>query len=107
MEWLNYAVSILSGLAVAIPLVVKLVEYVQKSIKEKNWSKLLELVIKLVSEAETKFESNADRKEWVLAMVKSSADTINYDIDLDTVSDLIDNLCKMAKVVNASPQESK
>ena len=36
MEWINYAVSILSGLAIAIPLVVKLIEYVKKAVKEKN-----------------------------------------------------------------------
>lgn len=101
MEWINYAVSILSGLAVAIPLVVKLVEYVQKSIKEKNWNKLLDLVMKLMSEAETKFETGADKKEWVIAMVKASADTINYDIDIDAVGELIDSLCDMANVVNA------
>lgn len=107
MEWLNYAVSILSGLAVAIPLVVKLVEYVQKSIKEKNWSKLLELVMKLMSEAENKFKTGAEKKEWVLAMVKSSADTINYDIDINAVGDLIDSLCDMANTVNAPVQKSK
>lgn len=107
MEWINYAISILSGLAVAIPLVIKLVEYVQKSIKEKNWNKLLDLVMKLMSEAETKFETGADKKEWVIAMVKASADTINYDIDINAVGDLIDSLCDMANVVNAPVQESK
>ena len=107
MEWINYAISILSGLAVAIPLVIKLVEYVQKSIKEKNWNKLLDLVMKLMSEAETKFETGADKKEWVLAMVKASADTINYDIDINAVGDLIDSLCDMANVVNAPVQENK
>lgn len=107
MEWINYAVSILSGLAVAIPLVVKLVEYVQKSIKEKNWNKLLELVMNLMSEAEGKFETGADKKEWVLAMVKASADTINYDIDTNAVGELIDSLCDMANVVNAVPEQEK
>ena len=107
MEWINLIVSVLSGLAVAIPLIVKLIEYVQKSIKEKNWSKLLDLVISLVSEAETKFENSTDRKEWVLSMVKTSADTINYDIDINTVGDLIDKLCKMAKVVNSSINKNK
>lgn len=101
MQWINYAISILSGLAVAIPLVIKLVEYVKKSIREKNWSKLLDLVMNLMKEAETKFETGAEKKEWVLAMVKASADTINYDIDTNAVSELIDSLCDMTKVVNA------
>lgn len=101
MQWVNYIVSILSGLAIAIPLVVKLVEYVKKSVRERNWNKLLDLVMKLMSEAETKFETGAEKKEWVLALVKASADSINYDIDTNAVSELIDNLCDMTKVVNA------
>ena len=51
--------------------------------------------------AESKFDNGADRKEWVLAMVKASADTVNYDIDMNAVSDLIDSLCNMSKTVNA------
>lgn len=100
MEWINYFLSILSGLAVAIPLVMKLVEYINKSIKEKNWGKLIELIINLIPEAETKFGNGAERKEWVISMIKSSADTIDYDIDINIVSDLIDSLCKMTKTVN-------
>lgn len=100
MNWINYIVSILSGLAIAIPLIVKLVEYVEKAIKEKNWNKLLDLIINLMQEAEEKFDNGATRKEWVLAMVKSSADSINYNIDLDEVGNLIDSLCDMSKIVN-------
>ena len=101
MEWINYAVSILSGLAVAIPLVVKLVEYVKKAVKEKNWSQVLKLVMNLMTEAEKKFETGAEKKEWVLAMIKASADSINYDIDTNAISELIDSLCDMSKAVNA------
>ena len=36
--------------------------------------------------------------------VKASADTVNYDIDMDVVSKMIDDLCAMSKVVNA-PKE--
>ena len=100
MDWINCAISILSGLAVAIPLVVKLVEYVQKSIKEKNWNKLLELIMNLMKEAEGKFNTGATRKEWVITMVKSSAESINYDVDIEAVGELIDSLCDMSKVVN-------
>lgn len=36
MEWMQYVVAILSGLAAAIPLVVKLVEYIRKAVREKT-----------------------------------------------------------------------
>ncbi len=93
-------VSILSGLAACIPLVIQLVKYVKKSVEEKNWNQLLNLVTNLMEEAEKKFATGAERKEWVLAMVKASADTINYPINLEEVSKLIDSLCDMSKIVN-------
>lgn len=96
----NIIVSILSGIAACIPLVVQLVKYVKKSVEEKNWNQLLKLVTNLMEEAEKKFATGAERKEWVLAMVKASADTINYTIDLEEVSKLIDSLCDMSKIVN-------
>lgn len=105
-EWLQLIVSVLAGLATAIPLAIKLVEYVQKAVKEKNWGKILEMVMKYMATAEEKFDNGADRKEWVLAMVKASADTVDYDIDMEAISKLIDDLCKMSKTVNA-PDESE
>lgn len=102
LNWVEIVISILTGLAAAIPLVVKLVEYVQKAVKEKNWNKMLDMVMDLMKTAEGMFEKGADRKEWVLAMIKGSADSINYDVDIEAISELIDSLCDMSKVVNNS-----
>ena len=52
MEWMNYALSIIAGLAATIPLVIKLVEYVQKAIREKNWGILLDMVMSYMEAAE-------------------------------------------------------
>ena len=104
MAWMDYVSNILSGLAVCIPVVIALVKYVQKAIKEKNWSNLLELVMSYMEEAEKKFEDGATKKEWVMAMILNSAEAINYDIDMEVVSKLIDSLCDMSNKVNA-PEE--
>lgn len=104
MEIYQYILSIISGLAVTIPLVIKLVEYVQKAIKEKNWQKLINLVLEYMKVAEEKFATGAERKEWVMSMIKSSAETLNYDIDYDVVSEMIDNLADMAKTVNVDKE---
>ena len=101
-EWVRLIVSVLSGLAATIPLVVQLVKYVQRAVKEKNWPQVVNLVMSYMERAEAMFEKGADRKEWVLAMVKASADTIKYEIDMDEISALIDSLCDMSKVVNNS-----
>ena len=105
-KWVELVVAILSGLAACIPLVVQLVKYCQKAVREKNWNQLLKLVMNLMEEAETKFETGADRKEWVLTCIKASADQINYEIDMDEVSKLIDSLCNMTKVVNGKIEEA-
>lgn len=105
MNWLELAVSILAGLAVAIPLVIKLVEYVQKAVKEKNWGVVLNMVMNYMSIAEEKFATGAERKEWVMAMVEESSKTVNYDVDMNVISALIDNLCTMTKLVNVKPAE--
>lgn len=106
-DFLKYILAVLSGLITAIPLVVKLIEYVQRAVKEKNWNQLLRLVMQLMETAETKFDTGAERKDWVLSMVKASSDTINYDIDLDRIAVLIDSLCDMSKIVNAPNNTQK
>lgn len=103
MEWIKYIVPILSGIAVCIPLVIKLVESVRLAVKERNWTHLLDMVMRLMEEAEEKIEDGASRKEYVLSQISVSADLMNYDIDMDVVSKMIDALCDMSKVVNAAP----
>lgn len=94
-------VSILTGLAACIPLAVKLVQYVQKASQEKNWGAFLGLAVNLIQQAEQKFSDGATRKEWVMAMVQTSAEYINYTMDSDALSNLIDSLVGMSKNVNA------
>lgn len=103
MDWveiLKYIAAIASGLAAAIPFVIQLIKYVKQAVKERNWGVVLSKVMSLMETAETKFAEGAERKEWVLAMLKASADSINYDIDYDAIGEMIDSLCDMSKIIN-------
>lgn len=107
-EWTHMIVAILSGLTTIttiITLVAQLIKYVKKAIQEKNWPEIVKVVVKYMERAEDMFESGADRKEWVMAMVKVSSELVNYDLDMDRISDLIDSLCQMSKVVNGEKTE--
>ena len=106
-NWIELIVTILSTLLMMIPLVIQLVKYVKQAIKEKNWKDLLELVTNLMKEAEGKFDNGSDRREWVITCVKATASTINYDIDIDVVGKLIDDLTAMSKIVNAPKEETR
>lgn len=99
-ELVNLIVAVLSGLVTAIPLIATLIKYIQRSIKEKNWSNLLKIVSDLMIEAESKFQTGAERKEWVLSMVYTLSESINYDLDREAISNLIDSLCELTKQVN-------
>ena len=98
-------VAVLTGLAAAIPLAVKLYQAVKAAVQEKNWTRLLGLVVDLMEEAETKFADGATRKEWVMAMVQTSAEYINYPVDTEALSEMIDALCDMTKIVNPPADE--
>ena len=108
MNWVEIVVSILSGLAVCIPLVVQLVNVVRTSVKEKNWSQIVTIVLDLMKQAETLFAEGAARKAWVMAGVESAAKSINYNYDevaKQKVSEMIDAICATAKIVNAEGAE--
>lgn len=101
MELLKLIISALPGIVAIITLIYQLVKYVQQTIKEKRWPELLAMVMKYMEKAETMFENGADKKEWVMAMIKASADTVKYSIDMDVISEMIDSMCDMSNVVNA------
>lgn len=103
--WIQIAISILSGIAVAIPLIIKLVNVVKDSVKEKNWNLLMKMTMDYMTEAEKNIASGAERKEWVMSMVIASAANINYpmtDDDVKKIEDLIDTICDASKILNNS-----
>lgn len=103
MEWLNIVVSILSGLAVCIPLVVNLVTVVRDLIKEKNWAQLVKMAMTFMASAEDNFATGAEKKEWTMDSIKDAAKAIGYNYDAEAeskMSDLIDSLCELSKQIN-------
>lgn len=103
INWIELIIKTLPGLAASIVLVFKLIQYIQKYTREKNWPEMLDFLMNLMKTAEDKFENGADRKQWVMAMMKAAADQLNYDLNMDVISEMIDSMCDMANVVNADP----
>ena len=103
VEWINVIISILSGIAVCIPLVLSLISFVKKVADEKKWNVLVSNVLQLMMNAEKDYEHGVERKEYVMNAIKTIADQIGYNFDVEAekkVSEMIDEICKMAKVVN-------
>ena len=96
----KYVPTILIGLAVVIPLVIALIKYVSKAADDKNWNIIVKMVLDLMVQAEHDYSTGAERKEFVMNQMKVLANTVDFEIDWDKVSDLIDALCDMAHEVN-------
>ena len=88
--------QILVGLAVIIPLIVALVKYVGKATESKNWNVVVKMVLDLMVQAEQDYSTGAEKKDFVMNQIAVLAKTVDFDIDMNKVSDLIDALCDMA-----------
>lgn len=104
MKYIDLIVSILAGLAVCIPIVVKLGQVIKTAIQEKNWARIVEIAMDFMAKAEEMFVTGAERKVWVMNMVKAAVSQIDFNYDADAekkVSDLVDDICRVSKTVNA------
>lgn len=96
----KYLPPILVGLAVLIPMVIALIKYVTKAAEDKNWNIIVKMVLDFMVQAEKDYSTGAEKKEFVMNQLRIAAKTVDFEIDWDKVSDLIDALCEMAKEVN-------
>ena len=98
--WTNIILPITTGLVAAIPLAIKLIEYVEKVVKEKNWGVVVQLVLKLMAEAEQLYSNGAEKKEYVMAAIKEMENTLQYDIDEKAIGELIESVVLATKKIN-------
>jgi hypothetical protein len=98
--WIEIVVAILTGIAACIPLVIKLVSVIKDAVKAKNWTPLMQLLLRLMTEAEANFSTGAEKKAYVLDSIEAIKDTLNYDVDMDAVSVMIDSIILATKKIN-------
>lgn len=102
--WVNIVISVLTGLITIIPLVIKLVDVVQKAAKEKNWRAVVQLVLTLMKEAEQVYVDGADKKAYVMSSIKAMETSLQYDIDENAIGELIDTIVAATKKINTNKQ---
>lgn len=98
--WTDIILPIISGLIACVPLVIKLIEYVKKAQKEKNWKAVVQIVLKLMAEAEQNYTNGAERKDYVISSIKAMEETLQYDIDEKAIGELIDAVVAATKKIN-------
>lgn len=98
--WTTIILPIISGIISCIPLVIKLIDVTRKNVKEQNWTVLMQLVLKFMAEAESSYETGAERKQYVLNNIKAIESTLNYNVDIDKIGAMIDSIVEASKRIN-------
>ena len=98
--WIEIVIAILTGLATCLPLVIKLVQVVKDSVKAKNWTPLMQLVLRLMTEAEENYSTGAEKKAYVIDSIEAIKGTLNYDVDMEAVSAMVDAIIIATKKIN-------
>ena len=100
MDILNLIMIIMIGASMCVLLAIQLIKYIIKSIKEKDFGKIMDLILDLMPEAEERFSTGAEKKEYVMNNIKSLSSTLGYNVDMDMVGQTIDALVALTKKVN-------
>lgn len=98
--WVEIIVALLTGLVACIPLAIKLVQVIKNSVKAKNWTPLMQLILKLMAEAEDNYSTGEEKKAYVIDSIKALESSLNYDVDVDAISAMIDAIIDATKRIN-------
>jgi uncharacterized membrane protein len=98
--WVGIITAIVTGLATCIPLVIKLVQVIKDAVKSKNWAPLMQLILKLMAEAEDNYSTGVEKKTYVIDSIKALESSLNYDVDIDAVSAMVDAIIVATKKIN-------
>lgn len=101
---IEFMITVLSGVAVCVPIIIALGSTISDYIKEKNWSAIVSFVLDYMTQAESLFEKGVDRKIWVMEMLEETVIQLNYTYDEEAkakVSAMIDSICDASKIINS------
>ena len=68
--------------------------------KEKNWTALMQLILRLMVEAEANYSTGAERKKYVMDSIIAIKDTLNYNVDMKVVDEMIESIILATKKIN-------
>lgn len=110
LSWIKLGITVLSTLAVIIPLGYKLYKTINEIVQEKQWDRLMSLVISYMIEAENLMIKGEDKKKYVLSLIANTAKQVGYEIkdgDMEKISQLIDEICSATKLINLESKEQQ
>jgi translation initiation factor 2B subunit (eIF-2B alpha/beta/delta family) len=108
-DMMNLIIQGLTALATIIPVIYATISLFRKYIKEKNWAKVMTLVMEYCQEAEKLLSDGAQKKQWVMNALIASGKMTGYDLNdeaMAQISDLIDKLIDASRNINVTKAEN-
>ena len=47
----------------------------------------------------------SEKKQYIMSSIESIKDTLNCEVDMDAISDMIDSICQASKIINAEAKK--
>ena len=92
IEKISLIVGLVIAIVTAIPSVIAAIKATWQLIKNKNWAKVMDIIDDAVKIAEATQKSGAQKKADVIASVTKTCKDLKIDINIQQVSDYIDQL---------------
>ena len=99
-EYIDLIIAICGAISVIVPLAIKYYNAIKALIKEKNYVKILDIMRGAATEAEKLYESGAERREYVLNIIKVSCDNLKVDYDEKRFDEELTKLIDATKEIN-------
>ena len=99
-EYIDLIIAICGAISVIVPLAVKYYNAIKSLIKEKNYIKILDILRDAAAEAEKLYENGAEKREYVLNIVKVSCDNLKVEYDEKRFDEELTKLIVATKEIN-------
>ena len=111
--WVNLAVFVsgfIAAIAVLIPVAIKLVKKGAELVKNKNWSKIKEIALAAMKEAEASGKKGSEKQQMVIDAVIAGCKTAEIEIneeDLKNLTKYIDETIAWFNNMNKSSKKEE
>ena len=92
IEKISLIIGLVVSIATAIPSIIQAIKATIELIKNRNWAKIVPIIDKAIAIAEATQKSGAQKKADVIAAVIAECKELNIDIDIQKISDYIDQM---------------
>ena len=100
MEYIELIIAICSAISVIVPMAIKLYKTIKELVKEKNYTKILDIMKDAAGEAEQLFKDKAERRDYVLNILKVTCENLKVEYDEVRLDTELTKLIKATKKIN-------